>query len=370
MFNKFLFFIIILCSCNKSSIKMLHKSNFIDKIKNKNTNLYTLKNDNGVICEITNYGARVVSLWVPDKDGNFDDIVLGLSSLKDYLKSEERYLGATVGRYANRINSGKFSIDGEVYELVKNNGNNHLHGGKKGLHDVVWDVINHSKNKIQLEYFSKDMEEGYPGNLTIKLIYELTEKNELRISYSARTDKKTHVNLTHHSFFNLKGAGIGSIEDHYVYINSEEFLPVDLGLIPTGEKRKVDKTPFDFRKEKQIINNIDEAYDQISIAGGYDHNFVLDNEMSINILSARVYEKKSGRVLEVYTNEPGIQFYSGNFLNGKTIGKGDIPYKFRSAFCLETQHYPDTPNNSDFPSTLLIPENEYISECIYKFYTR
>ena len=370
MFNKYLFFIIILWSCEKNSIKMIDKSNFIDKINGKNTNLYILKNDNGVTCEITNYGARVVSLWVPDKDGNFDDIVLGSSNLKDYIKSEERYLGATIGRYANRINSGKFIIDGEVYELVKNNGNNHLHGGKKGLHDVIWDVVNYSKNKIQLEYFSKEMEEGYPGNLTIKLIYELNESNELKILYSAKTDKKTHVNLTHHSFFNLKGAGIGSIEDHYIYINSEKFLPVDSGLIPTGEVREVENTPFDFRKDKQIINGIGKSYDQISIANGYDHNFILENKRSIKILSARVYEKNSGRVLEVYTNEPGIQFYSGNFLDGKTVGKEGISYKFRSAFCLETQHYPDSPNNSSFPSTLLNPGEEYYSECIYKFYTK
>ena len=370
MVYNYLFFFIILCSCNKNSIKMLDKSNFIDEIDGKNTNLYTIQNDNGVICEITNFGARVVSLWVPDKHGNFDDIVLGYSTLKDYIKKEERYLGATVGRYANRINLGKFKIDGKIYKLIKNNGDNHLHGGEKGLHDVIWDVISYSKNKIHLEYFSKDMEEGYPGNLTIKLSYELTNNNELKILYSAKTDKKTHINLTHHSFFNLKGAGVGTIEDHYIYINSDKFLPVDLGLIPTGEKRKVDNTPFDFRKEKQISNDIGKSYDQISIAGGYDHNFILDNEGSINILSAGVYEKNSGRVLEVYTNEPGIQFYSGNFLNGKTIGKEDIPYKFRSAFCLETQHYPDSPNNSDFPSTLLIPEEEYYSVCIYKFYVK
>lgn len=355
-------------SCTmENDIKLLNKSDFQKNINELKTDLFVLRNKNGVISELTNYGARVISLWVPDKNGSFDDIVLGCNTLDDYINIKERYFGATIGRYANRIKKGKFKINNTEFLLKKNNGPNHLHGGNIGYNDVVWQGNQLDKQTIEFKYLSKNMEEGYPGNLNVKVIYHLSDQNELKIEYFANTDESTYVNLTHHSFFNLLGAGNGDINDHLLYINAKSFTPIDSKLIPTGKIELVEGTPFDFNTSTKIGKRLNDNNEQLKFGNGYDHNFVLNNSNSKDILAARVFEKKSGRILEVYTNEPGMQLYGGNFLDGKTIGKQNKAYDYRSAFCLETQHFPDSPNNPNFPNTLLKPKDNYYSICIYKF---
>ena len=371
--KKFIRFLLILVflnnlSCNmKNDIKLLNKSDFQKNIDGKKTDLFVLRNKNGVISEITNYGARVVSLWVPDLNGSFDDIVLGCSTLDDYISIKERYFGATIGRYANRIKNGKFKINNTDFILKKNNGPNHLHGGNIGYNDVVWEGKQLDNQTVEFKYLSKNMEEGYPGNLNVKVIYHLSDQNELKIEYFANTDEPTYVNLTHHSFFNLLGAGNGNINDHLLYINAKSFTPIDSKLIPTGKIELAEGTPFDFNTLTKIGKRLNDEDEQLKFGNGYDHNFVLNNSNSTDILAARVIEKKSGRILEVYTNEPGMQLYGGNFLDGKTIGKQSKAYNYGSAFCLETQHFPDSPNNPNFPNTLLKPKDNYYSICIYKF---
>ncbi|MBT3793909.1 MAG: galactose mutarotase [Flavobacteriaceae bacterium] len=355
-------------SCNmKNDIKLLNKSDFQKNLNGKKTDLFILRNKNGIISELTNYGARVVSLWVPDINGSFDDIVLGCSTLDDYISIKERYFGATIGRYANRIKNGKFKINNTDFILKKNNGPNHLHGGNIGYNDVVWEGKQLDNQTVEFKYLSKNMEEGYPGNLNVKVIYNLSDQNELKIEYFANTDEPTYVNLTHHSFFNLLGAGNGNINNHLLYINAKSFTPIDSKLIPTGKIELAEGTPFDFNTLTKIGKRLNDEDEQLKFGNGYDHNFVLNNSNSTDILAARVIEKKSGRILEVYTNEPGMQLYGGNFLDGKTIGKQSKAYNYRSAFCLETQHFPDSPNNPNFPNTLLKPKNNYYSICIYKF---
>ncbi|MBC8306662.1 MAG: galactose mutarotase [Flavobacteriaceae bacterium] len=355
-------------SCNmKNDIKLLNKSDFQKNLNGKKTDLFILRNKNGIISELTNYGARVVSLWVPDINGSFDDIVLGCSTLDDYISIKERYFGATIGRYANRIKNGKFKINNTDFILKKNNGPNHLHGGNIGYNDVVWEGKQLDNQTVEFKYLSKNMEEGYPGNLNVKVIYHLSDQNELKIEYFANTDEPTYVNLTHHSFFNLLGAGNGNINNHLLYINAKSFTPIDSKLIPTGKIELAEGTPFDFNTLTKIGKRLNDEDEQLKFGNGYDHNFVLNNSNSTDILAARVIEKKSGRILEVYTNEPGMQLYGGNFLDGKTIGKQSKAYNYRSAFCLETQHFPDSPNNPNFPNTLLKPKNNYYSICIYKF---
>ena len=370
---KIRFYFLLICflflnqSCNmKTEIKLLNKNDFFKNINGKETTIYVLKNRNGLVSEITNYGARVVSLWVPDNNGNFDDIVLGFDNIDDYINAKEKYFGATIGRYGNRIKEGKFLINDKEYYLEKNNGLNHLHGGNMGFSDVVWNAKQIDNQTLELNYFSKNMEEGYPGNLNVKIIYHLNNKDELKIEYFAKTDESTHVNLTHHSFFNLLGAGNETINEHLLYINANSFTPVDETLIPTGNIELVANTPFDFSVPTKIGNRINQEDNQLNYGKGYDHNYVLNNSQSEEIIAAKVYEKKSGRTLEVYTNEPGMQFYAGNFLSG-TIGKHGKSYKKRSAFCLETQHFPNSPNQKNFPSTILKPNEEYYSICIYKF---
>lgn len=370
---KIRFYFLLICSlflnqsCNmKTEIKLLNKNDFFKNIKGKETTIYVLKNRNGLVSEITNYGARVVSLWVPDNNGNFDDIVLGFDNIDDYINAKEKYFGATIGRYGNRIKEGKFLINDKEYYLKKNNGLNHLHGGNMGFSDVVWNAKQIDNQTLELNYFSKNMEEGYPGNLNVKIIYHLNNKDELKIEYFAKTDESTHVNLTHHSFFNLLGAGNETINEHLLYINANSFTPVDETLIPTGNIELVANTPFDFSVPTKIGKRINQEDNQLNYGKGYDHNYVLNNSQSEEIIAAKVYEKKSGRTLEVYTNEPGMQFYAGNFLSG-TIGKHGKSYKKRSAFCLETQHFPNSPNQKNFPSTILKPNEEYYSICIYKF---
>jgi len=356
-------------SMNEHQINLLDRSQFEKKINGKDISLYVLSNQNGLVSEITNYGGKVVSLWVPDRLGNYEDIVLGHLNIDDYLISKEKYFGALIGRYGNRIANGKFSLEGKEYSLARNNGDNHLHGGNRGYDSVIWDAKQIDNQTLELRYISKDMEEGYPGNLTILVIYKLTDANELKIEYRASTDKTTVVNLTHHSFFNLKGAGKGTVNNHLLQINAAYYTPVDEGLIPTGEITSVKNTPFNFQKLTAIGERVNDNHKQLKHGLGYDHNFVLNQSLEGLNYAAKVIEPISGRTMEVYTNEPGLQFYGGNFLDGSVIGKNKNKYKYRTAFCLETQHFPDSPNQPNFPTTKLNPGEEYYSVCIYKFST-
>jgi len=329
--------------------------------------LYTLTNRNGMEARIMTYGGTVVSLKVPDRHGNPGDVVLGYDTLDGYLKKSE-YFGAIIGRYGNRIGRGSFSLNGKQYTLPKNNGENTLHGGIRGFDKVVWkakEVRGTESVGLKLSYLSKDGEEGFPGNLSVIVVYTLTNTNELKIVYSAITDKTTVVNLTQHSYFNL--AGEGDILKHQLMINATRFTPVDSGLIPTGELRPVKGTPMDFTKPEAIGARIGEADEQLRVGKGYDHNWVLNHTTGTFVLAARVFEQKSGRVMEVSTTEPGLQFYSGNFLDGSVTGKGGQVYKHRYGFCLETQHFPDSPNKPRFPSTVLKPSQNYKTTTIYKF---
>ncbi len=363
----FLFITITIMAQNISQIKHLKKSDFENVVDGKKVSLYTLKNNSGMVTEITNYGGKVVSLWTADKHGNYEDIVLGYPDIDGFLTAKEKYFGALIGRYGNRIAKGKFTLNGNEYTLATNNDENHLHGGHKGYDAVVWDAKQINEQTLELRYISKDMEGGYPGNLTIKVQYELTDENELKIEYWATTDKPTVVNLTHHSFFNFKGAGHGSINNHLLQINAPYYTPVDKGLIPTGVLATVEGTPMDFRKLTAIGSRVDADFQQLKYGLGYDHNFVLNQNMKGLNYAAKVVEPISGRTMEVYTNEPGLQFYGGNFLDGTIKGKGNKIYEHRTAFCLETQHFPDSPNQSHFPSTKLDPGEVYYSICIYKF---
>lgn len=331
--------------------------------------LYTLTNNSGVSTKITNYGGIVLTLNVPDKSGQLGDVVLGYDTVAEYLKASP-YFGALIGRYGNRIAQAKFSLNGVEYALAKNDGPNSLHGGIKGFDKVVWQAKTSDSPAgpaLELTYLSPDGEEDYPGNLAVKVVYTLTHNNELRIDYSATTDKDTVVNLTHHSYFNLAGAGNGDILDHELTLNADKFTPIDATLIPTGELRAVADTPFDFTQPTKIGLRINQADEQLKFGLGYDHNWVLNSTGGSLALAARVYEPSSGRLMEVWTTEPGIQFYSGNFLDGSNVGKGGRVYQHRSGFCLETQHFPDSPNQPNFPSTVLKVGQTYTSTTIYKF---
>ena len=334
--------------------------------------LYVLSNKNGVEAAITNYGGAVVSLKVPDRNGKFGDVVLGYDALDGYV-NDKSYFGAIVGRYGNRIGHAQFSIDGKTYTLAKNNGENSLHGGIKGFNKAVWaakELPAKNGQSLELTYLSKDGEEGFPGNLHVRVVYTLTDSNELKIEYSATTDKKTVVNLTNHTYFNLAGPGSGDILGHQLVIEADKFTPVDASLIPTGELRDVPGTPLDFGKATAIGARIDQDDEQLKLGHGYDHNFVLRRAAGAPIsLAARVVEPNTGRVLEVWTTEPGVQFYTGNFLDGTARGKGGLTYARRSAFCLETQHFPDSPNQPKFPSVVLNPGEKYSTTTTYKFTT-
>ena len=330
--------------------------------------IYTLVNANGLEARIMTYGATVVSLKVPDREGQLDDVVLGYDLLDRYVANSP-YFGAIVGRYGNRIGQGKFTLDGVEYTLAVNNGENHLHGGLQGFDKVVWDdetVWRPDAVGVKLTYRSADMEEGYPGNLEATVTYVLTNENELRIDYAATTDKATPVNLTHHGYFNLTGAE-RDILDHVLTLNADRFTPVDAGLIPTGELPAVAGTPMDFRKPTPIGERIDDEYEQLEFGGGYDHNWVLKKGGAGLTLAARVHEPTTGRLMEVWTTEPGVQFYAGNFLDGTITGKEQKVYEHRWGFCLETQHYPDSPNKPLFPSTILRPGERYESTTVYRF---
>jgi len=332
--------------------------------------LYVLTNKGGVEAAITTYGGAVVSLKVPDRNGKLGDVVLGYDSAEGYV-NDKSYFGAIVGRYGNRIGHAQFSLDGKTYTLAKNNGENSLHGGIKGFNKAVWvakEISMKGGQSLKLSYLSKDGEEGFPGNLKVSVTYTLTDANALQIEYSATTDKKTVVNLTNHSYFNLAGPGSGDILGHQLMIQADQLTPVDAGLIPTGELRDVAGTPFDFREATAIGARIDQDEEQLKLGGGYDHNFVLRRAAYVEeSLAARAVEPTSGRVLEVWTTEPGVQFYTGNFLDGTAKGKDGIAYTKRSAFCLETQHYPDSPNQPKFPSVILNPGERYHTITAYKF---
>ena len=334
--------------------------------------LYTLTNAKGSSIQVTNFGAIITSIKVADKDGEIGDVALGYDQLKGYVNAVDKpYFGAIVGRYGNRIANGKFELEGKTYTLATNNGANHLHGGVIGFDKVVWDA-KASDSSVELSYLAKDGEEGYPGNLQCKITYSFNDDNELHIHYHATTDKATPVNLTQHTYFNLAGEGNGTILDHELELNAERYTPVDSGLIPTGELAPVAGTPFDFTKPKTIGKDIKVEDTQLTYGGGYDHNFVLNKDKPVDGLTfaAKVTEPTSGRVLEVFTSEPGVQFYCGNFLDGRLTGKAGKPYVYRGGFCLETQHYPDSPNQPKFPSTILKPGETYSSHTVYKFSTK
>jgi aldose 1-epimerase len=353
-----------------SKTASLKKTSFGKTPDGRQIDLYTFTNKNGLEVAVTNFGGIVVSVKVPDRNGKMADVVLGYDSLDGYI-NDKSYFGALVGRYGNRIAHAQFTLDGVTYKLAKNNGENSLHGGDKGFNKAVWDakeVTSKDGPSLQLSYLSKDGEEGYPGNLKVQVVYTLTDANELKIDYSATTDKKTVLNLTNHSYFNLAGQGNGDILSHELMIHAERFTPVDAGLIPTGELRPVAGTPFDFRKKTAIGARINADDEQLKLGKGYDHNWVLNHTAEYS-LAARAVESNSGRVLEVWTTQPGVQFYTGNFLDGTVVGKGGKAYAFRSAFCLETQHFPDSPNHPDFPTTVLKPGERYHQVTAFKFLT-
>ena len=353
---------------NKSANMLPNKDAFRTTIDGKETDLFILKNTSGMEAAITNYGGRLVSLIVPDKNGKPTDVVIGFDSVNQYKKSTEPYFGATIGRYGNRIAKGKFSLDGKEYSLFKNNGPNTLHGGKKGFQYVVWDAKQMGDSSLELTYLSKDMEEGFPGNLNVTVTYTVTNDNSLRIDYEVTTDKKTIVNLTNHAFFNLNGQGSGSINEHILMINAEKYTPVDSTLIPSGNLEPVANTPFDFRKLVTIGSRIETENQQLKNGKGYDHNYVLNNAETKLHVAAIVEGDQSGIKMQIVTDEPGLQFYSGNFMQSKNIMKGGNKDDFRTAFALETQHFPDSPNQPSFPSTILKSGEVYKTTSVYEFF--
>jgi len=364
MKNTFIFLIMMLLT-GPAEAQIPTTAGFTKTIDGKASHLYILKNQKGMEAAITNYGGRVVSLVVPDKNGHPTNVVLGFDNVNGYVHSTEPYFGATIGRYCNRIAKGKFLLDGKPCQITINNGPNALHGGKKGFQSVDWEARQINEHTLEFHYLSKDGEEGFPGNLKVKVTYMLTRDNGLSISYEAVTDKITVVNLTNHAFFNLNGAGSGSIGGHRLRIAADRYTPVDSTLIPTGELANVAGTPFDFRKGFSIGGRINDHNEQLQNGKGYDHNFVL-NKHSLSTAVADVIGDKSGILMQVYTDQPGLQFYSGNFMQSKNQMRG---YKddFRTAFALETQHFPDSPNEPKFPSTVLKPGQVYRSTTSYKF---
>ena len=358
-----------IASCaQKNEVTLLPASDFETVVDGKNVSLYTLKAGD-LTMQVTNFGARVVTLWTPDKNGSYEDIVLGYNNIDNYVNNPgERFLGAVVGPYANRIAGGTYTIGEETYNFPQNNNGQTLHGGLKGLDMVVWDVDNVTENQIVLSYLCPDGQDGMPGNRQITMIYTLTPENEFRVDYVAQTDKATHVNISHHSFFNLKGEGNGTINDHVLYINASKTTPVDAVLIPTGEIVDVTGTPFDFREPKAIGQDVNVENEQLKNGAGYDHNWVLDRKSASDLeLAASVYEPASGRYMEVWTDQPALQFYGGNFFDGTTTGKYGKTLNYRESIALETQKYPDTPHHAYFPSTLLKPGEQYTHVCVYKF---
>jgi aldose 1-epimerase len=374
-FAAFGFGTIFLISCTSTSKEsppnMSAKSRPFGKARNgEAVELYTLANARGMEATIMTYGGIVTSLRVPDRNGKLDDVVLGFDTLDGYVGDPPApYFGALIGRYGNRIAKGRFTLNGKEYKLAVNNGVNALHGGLQGFDKVVWKAKSANPQSLELTYLSKDGEEGFPGNLTATVTYTVTDNNELKLEYAAATDKDTVLNLTNHSYFNLAGQGEGDVQQHKVMINADTFTPVDATLIPTGELRSVEGTPFDFRQPKTIGERIDSNDEQLKFGGGYDHNYVLNVSGAAPELAVRVTEPKTGRVMEVLTTQPGVQFYTGNKLDGRLHGKSGKPYQRRYGFCLETQHFPDSPNQPNFPSVVLKPGERFQSTTIYRFST-
>ena len=367
-----IFLVIIFNSCTKISKKMqvlkIDKIQFGETMDGTGVDQFILSNNNGMEVRIITYGGVITSWTAPDKNGDYKDIVLGYNTIAEY-EAETPYFGALIGRYGNRIAKGKFSLDNQEYTLAVNNGVNHLHGGLKGFDKVIWDaktIVSDSTVSLELSYLSKDMEEGYPGNLETKVTYTLNNKDELSVNYEATTDKPTIVNLTQHSYFNLTADFNQDILGHELVINADSFLPVDNTLIPTGEFRDVTGTPFDFRTSKAIGTHIDNENIQLKNGLGYDHCWVLNDQDTGVRFVASAYEPVSGRLLEVFSDEPGIQFYSGNFLDGTLPSKNKGMYQHRTGFCLETQHYPDSPNQKNFPSVRLNPGEKYNSKTVFR----
>ncbi|MBO7460794.1 MAG: galactose mutarotase [Bacteroidales bacterium] len=367
------FFVLALCAMiligctKKNEVNLMNVNDFNTEVDGKKVSLYTLKNG-FLTMQVTNYGGRVVSLWMPDYRGSFEDIVLGYDNIDRYINcTGERYLGAVVGRCANRIAHGEFTLDGKKYELYKNNDGNTLHGGEFGVDRVVWDVKSVNDTAIVLHVVLPDGLDGFPGNLDITMTYALTADNEFHVDYLATTDAPTVCNLSHHSFFNLKGEGNGTILDHEMMINGKLITVIDKNLIPTGNFIPVKGTPMDFMQAKPIGRDIEAYHPQMVNGGGYDFNWVLNKPIGQMGLAASVFEPESGRAMEVYTDQPGMQFYSGNFFDGKTTGKYGKPLCNRASFALETQQFPDAINQPNFPSVVLRPGEEYHHTCIYKF---
>lgn len=344
----------------------LDPANFETTVDGKKVALYTLTNSNGVEACITNYGGRIVSLMVPDRNGEFRDVVLGHDSIADYIKIDGNF-GALIGRYGNRINQGHFALNGEEYQLPKNNYGHCLHGGEKGFHHAVWDVENVTDSTLHLSLFSPDGDAGFPGNVNVKVVYTLTSDNAINIAYTATTDAPTILNLTNHSYFNLSGDPSKDILAETLWMDAPEFTPIDSTFMTTGEMLAVKDTPFDFTTATPIGERIDADNEQLRNGLGYDHNMVLNKMRDVNAPVAILADKDSGIKMEMYTSEPGIQFYAGNFLDGKVKGKKGITYPKRGAVCLESQHYPDSPNKSQWPSVVVNPDDTYTSNCTYKF---
>lgn len=346
----------------------LSKADFCQQIDGKETALYVLSNASGAELCVTNYGAKIVSLMVPDRDGKLTDVVTGHKSIADYLTSEEPYFGAICGRYGNRIAKGRFEIDGTVYDqLAINNGPNSLHGGLKGFNAKVWDATQKDEQTIELQLISPDGEEGFPGELQTAVTYQLTEDNEVIISYRAVTTKPTVLNLTNHSYFNLSGAGDPYVGDHLLQINANYYLPTDETAIPYGPKEPVEGTPMDFRTPHTVGERINDDFEQLHFGKGYDHTYILNKEGEELSFCARCNSPKTGIVMETFTTEPGVQLYTGNWMTGNFEGKPGQRYPERAALCLETQHFPDSPNKPEYPSTLLRPGETFVSTTIYKF---
>lgn len=341
-------------------------SAFESTINGKQTHLYVLKNNNGVETTITNYGGRIVSMLVPDKNGKLVDVSEGFDNIETFEKSAERYYGALIGPFANRIANGKFTLDGQEYTLNTNNGTNALHGGKPGFESVVWEGAQVDSSTVELTYIAKDMEGGFPGNVHVKVVYHLNDDNGLAINYEATTDKTTVINLTSHPYFNLNGVGNGTIVDHIVQIHADAYIPVNSNLIPTGELETVIGTPFDFNQPTTIGARIDEDNVQLKEGRGYDHTYVLNKHDDKTPVAIAIGDK-TGIEMSVFTTEPGMQFYSGNFMQSKNVMKHGGTDDFRTAFAMETQHYPDSPNQPNFPSTILNPGEVYKSYCEYRF---
>ncbi len=360
------------CATMSKTHPPITKADFGQTADGKTVELYTLKNANGAEAKIMTYGGIVQSLSVPDKNGKLGDVVLGYDNLQGYI-DKTPYFGALIGRYGNRIGGAKFTLEGKTYTLATNNGPNSLHGGLVGFDKVVWTARPMETSQgpaLILTYVSKDGEEGFPGNLEVVALYTLTDNNELKVEFTAKTDKPTVANLTHHSYFNLAGQGNGDILGHVVYINADKTTPVDSGLIPTGEFADVTGTPFDFRKPMTIGARINDSDTVLQYGPGYDHNWVVNKPFGKLGLQARVEEPTSGRVMEVWSDEPGLQFYAGNFLDGTIKGKGGVAYQIHTGFCMEPQHYPDSPNKPNFPTTELKPGQTYHNVIVYKFSTK